>query len=192
VPPPPETTSDASFAELVEEAGAGSEAAWRELCGRLRGVVWRTIRNHRLAGADADDVYAATMFRLAEHLGRIREPERLPGWVATTARNEALAVFRMRKRVTVVGDALVERPATPEPDRLERDELHDAVRRSFALLDERCQQLLRISTADPPLPYEDVGALLGMPHGSIGPTRRRCLDALRSKPPLRAFLEAWS
>ena len=171
----------------MQEATNGDSAAWRELCDRVRGIVWRSIHNHRLTGADADDVYAATMFRLAEHLGRIRDPERLPGWVATTARNEALGVFRMRKRV-VVADSFVELAGDDEPDRLEVAELHDAVRRAFAMLDERCQQLLRISTADPPLAYEEVGALLGMPHGSIGPTRRRCLENLRAQPPLRQYL----
>ena len=76
-----------------------------------------------------------------------------------------------------------------EPDAaLVRNELRNAMRQAFALLDERCQRLLRILTADPPIPYDDVGALLEMPHGSIGPTRRRCLDMLRSKGPLRSFL----
>ncbi len=150
--------------------------------------MWKTINSFGLRGADADDAYAATMFRLAEHLGRIRDPERLPGWVATTARNEALGLFRMRKRVVAVGAAPPERTVVDEPDALERQELHEAVRRSFALMDERCQQLLRIVTADPPLSYEDVGELLGMPHGSIGPTRRRCLDALRAQAPLHDYL----
>ena len=171
----------------MQDATGGDSAAWRELCERLRGVVWRTIHNHRITGADADDVYAATMFRLAEHLGRVRDPERLPGWVATTARNEALGLFRTRKRM-MVADTFDELPAEDGPDRLEQVELRDAVRRAFAMLDERCQQLLRIATADPPLSYDEVGALLGMPHGSIGPTRRRCLDQLRSQPSLREYV----
>ncbi len=183
-----EATSTASFTELTAEAARGDEAAWRELCGRLRNVVWKTIRSFGVHGADADDAYAATMFRLAEHLGRIRDPERLPGWVATTARNEALATFRQRRRVVSVAD-VPEAVGADDPDPLVRAEVRDAVRRAFALLDERCQRLLRLLTADPPPPYEAIGELLAMPHGSIGPTRRRCLESLRMQPPLRAMLE---
>jgi RNA polymerase sigma factor (sigma-70 family) len=183
----PETTSAASFGELVADASTGDDAAWRELCRRLRNVVWKSIHSAGVHGADADDAYAATMFRLAERLGTIRDPERLPGWVATTARNEALGQHRLRRRV-VLGDMPAERPAAEAPDPVERGELREAVRQAFALIDERCQQLLRIMTADPPLPYEDVGALLGMPHGSIGPTRRRCLENLRAQPPLHAYM----
>jgi RNA polymerase sigma factor (sigma-70 family) len=183
-----EATSTATFSELAAEAASGSESAWRELCGRLRNVVWKTIRACGVYGADADDAYAATMFRLAENLGRIRDPERLPGWIATTARNEALATFRARRRVVSVAD--VPEPAgAGDPDPVVRGELHDAVRDAFALMDERCQRLLRLLTADPPPPYEVVGELLAMPHGSIGPTRRRCLERLRAQPPLRAFLD---
>ena len=184
-----EAFSGSTLSELVAGARDGDERAWRELCSRVKNVAWKTINSYGVRGADADDAYAATMFRLAEHLDRIREPERLPGWVATTARNETLGLFRSRRRTVVVDEVPERDSGNGEPDAaLVRDELREAVRRSFALLDERCQRLLRILTADPPIPYEDVGALLEMPHGSIGPTRRRCLDTLRSKAPLRSFL----
>lgn len=184
-----EAFSASTLSELVAGARDGDERAWRELCSRVKNVAWKTINSYGVRGADAEDAYAATMFRLAEHLDRIRDPERLPGWIATTARNETLGLFRSRRRTMVV-DAVPERDTgNGEPDdALVRDELRDAVRRAFALLDERCQRLLRILTADPPIPYDDVGALLEMPHGSIGPTRRRCLETLRSKAPLRSFL----
>jgi RNA polymerase sigma factor (sigma-70 family) len=184
-----EAFSGSTLSELVAGARDGDERAWRELCSRVKNVAWKTINSYGVRGADADDAYAATMFRLAEHLDRIRDPERLPGWVATTARNETLGLFRSRRRTVVVEDVPERDSGIGEPDAaLVRDELREAVRRSFALLDERCRRLLRILTADPPIPYEDVGALLEMPHGSIGPTRRRCLDTLRSKAPLRSFL----
>jgi RNA polymerase sigma factor (sigma-70 family) len=184
-----EAFSGSTLSELVAGARDGDERAWRELCSRVKNVAWKTINSYGVRGADADDAYAATMFRLAEHLDRIRDPERVPGWVATTARNETLGLFRSRRRTVVVDEVPERDSGNGEPDAaLVRDELREAVRRSFALLDERCQRLLRILTADPPIPYEDVGAMLEMPHGSIGPTRRRCLDTLRSKAPLRSFL----
>jgi RNA polymerase sigma factor (sigma-70 family) len=187
MPRPWERSSSASFTDLVAAAADGDGEAWRELCGRLRNVVWKTINSFGVRGADAEDAYAATMFRLAEHLDRIRDPERLPGWAATTARHEALALFRARRRVVVVDD--VPAPAADdEPDPLVRRELHEAVRQAFDRLDERCRRLLRLLTADPPLPYDQIGELFAMPHGSIGPTRRRCLDALRDQAPLRSYL----
>ena len=103
----------------------------------MKNVAWKTINSYGVRGADADDAYAATMFRLAEHLDRIREPERLPGWVATTARNETLGLFRSRRRTVVVDEVPERDSGNGEPDAaLVRDELREAVRRSFALLDD--------------------------------------------------------
>lgn len=189
MPNPAGGFSGVPLAPLVEAARGGDEQAWRELCGRVRNVAWKVINAYEVRGADAEDAFAATMFRLAEHLDRIRDPERVPGWVATTARNEALAVFRRRRRAVVV--ATVPEPVAQDPGAetgLVRDELRSAVRRAFGLLDQRCQRLLRVLLVDPPLAYDDVGELLDMPHGSIGPTRRRCLDHLRHAAPLRAYL----
>jgi RNA polymerase sigma factor (sigma-70 family) len=175
------------LSELVAAAAGDDEQAWRELCLRLRNVVWKTINSYGVRGADAEDAYAATMFRLAEHLGRIRDPERLPGWMATTARHEAMALFRARRRMVVVDDVPAPAPED-EPDPLVRHELHEAVRQAFERLDDRCRRLLRVLTADPPLPYDQISELFAMPHGSIGPTRRRCLEALRDQAPLRSYL----
>ena len=150
---------------------------------RLQRVAWRSIAGFDLGAEDRKDAFAATFFRLNERLATIREPAKLPGWVATTARNEVHTLLRARRRL---------RPPTPRPaagagPRRRRrglidDELHGAVRPGFAALSARCQELLRLVTLDPPLSYAEVGDLLDMPHGSIGPTRQRCLDQLRGTP----------
>src|SRR4051812_44682093 len=87
----PAHAGDLTLTELVERARDGEEAAWRLLVARVKNLVWKTVNGFRLGRGDAEDAFAATFFRLAEHIDTIRDPERLPGWVATTARNESLA-----------------------------------------------------------------------------------------------------
>lgn len=177
------------FTDLVALARNGDEQAWRQLIDRLKNVVWKTVNSFSMNSKNSEDAYAATVLRLAENLDRIRDPERLPGWMATTARNESLALLRSRRREVLVDQI-------PEPDtfgvgdhsqRIELDELHEMIAQSFAGLSQKCQQLLRLLTGDPPMQYREVAEFLGMPIGSIGETRRRCLDKLRMQAPFKAY-----
>jgi RNA polymerase sigma factor (sigma-70 family) len=182
--------TDRTLADLVSSARAGDAAAWEQLCGRVRGVAWKVINGYSLPSADADDAFAATMFRLAENLDRLREPDRLPGWVATTARNEVLSIFRSRRRLVVTDEPPATSAVPGDHDHdIVLDELRAAVRAAFSRLSDSCQKLLRVLTADPPMPYSQVEELFAMPHGSIGPRRGRCLDELRAMPELREFLQ---
>jgi RNA polymerase sigma factor (sigma-70 family) len=100
-------------------------------------------------------------------------------------------MLRSRRRITLTDPADIPAPAEPAvaEDRLVDDELRRAVRVAFASLPARCQELLRLATVDPPLVYAEIGRILDMPHGSIGPTRQRCLEQLRQAPVLRPFLD---
>lgn len=169
--------------DLVAGARAGDEQAWRDLVGRFARLVWSVARSHRLDHADAADVCQTTWLRLAEHLHTLRDPSRLPGWLATTARRESLRVIAGRRRETP--DPL---PGEPDPDPAAGPEtmvlIGDRDSRlwtAFAGLPERCQQLLRILSTAPELSYHEVGSVLGIPIGSIGPTRGRCLENLRRR-----------
>ena len=79
-----------SLAELVEAAARGDQRAWNEIVERFQRLVWATARAHRLSSADAADVAQTTWLRLVENLDRIREPEHLGAWLATTARRESI------------------------------------------------------------------------------------------------------
>jgi RNA polymerase sigma factor (sigma-70 family) len=175
------TDPDVDIPTLVERAREHDEDAWRALCQRVKNVAWKVIVNEGLRGADADDAFASTFLRLAEKLHTIREPEKLPGWLATTALNECRAIGRSRRRLEPFAD-VPEAPHTaagPDEPVLEL-ELRGAVGHAFAELSEQCQRLLRLLTVVPPLSYTEIGAALGgLPVGSIGPTRGRCLDRLR-------------
>jgi RNA polymerase sigma factor (sigma-70 family) len=179
------------FEDLAQAALAGDQAAWDQLVARLQKVAWRAIAGFDLSPEDRKDAFAGTFFRLYERLGTIREPAKLPGWVATTARNEVLTLLRARRRdlpMPLEDEHLP--PIEPEPaGRLLQLELTEALHRGLAQLSASCQQLLQLLTLDPPLSYAEVGELLDLPHGSIGPTRQRCLDRLRQTPDLRPFLE---
>jgi DNA-directed RNA polymerase specialized sigma24 family protein len=53
------------------------------------------------------------------------------------------------------------------------------VREAMAHLPAQWQQLLELLMADPPISYAEISDQLGLPVGSIGPTRGRCLAKLR-------------
>jgi RNA polymerase sigma factor (sigma-70 family) len=182
---------DASIANDLFAAGRGDEDAWRRLVGRFAGLVWAVARGYRLSDADAQDVSQTTWLRLAEHLDRIRDPERLGTWLATTAGRESLRLLKRRRRELPVGEHEDLEPvgaevARPEA-RLEARERSAALWQAFRSLSERCYRLLRLLLADPPPSYEEVGAALGMKIGSIGPTRARCLADLREKMALQGI-----
>lgn len=172
-------------AELVALARARDQAAWNELVRRFAPVVWRVARAHRLDQADAKDVSQNTWIALAEQLGKLRQPERLAGWLATTARREALRVHELRKR-EVRPEWWPEDVEETAPDccpevwvlRGVRDRL---LWRAFSALPERCQRLLELIAFAPELTYAQVARALGVKLGSVGVVRGRCLHALRRK-----------
>lgn len=172
--------------ELIQAAGEGDAAAWDAIVDRFEGLVWATARAHRLSPADAADVTQTTWLRLVENLDRINDPERLGGWLATTARRECLRHLRLHGReLKFDDDSVFEAPSEgAAEDRLIVRERNDALRRAFAGIGERCQALLRMLSAPEPPSYEEIGAALRMPIGAIGPTRARCLDKLRRSPEL--------
>ena len=168
-------------AALLRAAAQGDQGAWSTIVSRYEALVWATARAHRLSRADAADVAQTTWLRLVENLDRIREPERLAGWLATTARRECLRHIRLNNREQP-SDAAddFEAPDGDEPLRgVFLGERDSALCRAFGRLSERCQSLLRLLVADDEPSYEAIGAALDMPIGAIGPTRMRCLEKLR-------------
>lgn len=173
----------ASNTRLVGRARAGDQAAWNELIDRFSKLVWAIARSHRLGAADAADVFQTTWLRLVENVGGLTDPERVDAWLATTARRECLRLIRGARRQIPAGDGLPEPVADlPDPDaRLLRDERDASLWQAFARLRPGDQSLLRMLVADPPASYQEVAVALAMPIGSIGPTRGRCLERLRSQ-----------
>lgn len=169
-------------AELVRAAAVGDAQAWEELVDAYVGLIWKITSSHRLRPGDAADVSQTTWLRLLESIDKVQDPSRVGAWLATTARRECLRVLGQGKRFVLVGedsDFDGDVGSAPEVDAAllayERD---DEVREAVSRLPERCQQLLGLLMMDPPPSYEEIAASLGMPIGSIGPTRGRCLKRL--------------
>jgi RNA polymerase sigma factor (sigma-70 family) len=132
---------------------------------------------------DAADVSQTTWLRLLQHIDRIEYPDRVGSWLAATARNECLRSLAARKRV-VLGhdDVQLESAVAHGPDideRLLADERAQTVREALSRLPRRWQRLLEMLMADPPVSYAEISDELGLPIGSSGPTRGRCLARLR-------------
>jgi RNA polymerase sigma factor (sigma-70 family) len=189
-----------TLTELTTAALRGDERAWRSLVERLQRVVWKTVN---MCTTDADirnDAFAASWLRLAERLDTIREPEKLPGWLATTAANEVRTLMRQRLRSRPQADftslddvflGIVGGASWSHHDfdrQLIRAEAARAVRTAFAELDEECRLILAVLVIQDDTSYRDASDQLQRPIGSLGPTRRRCLDKLRELPALRELM----
>jgi len=185
--------ADASeVSRLVRASASGSETAWNELVRRYSPLVMAVTRTYQLTADDAKDVSQTVWLRLVENLANLREPDALPGWLATTTQRECIRQLRQGRRVLPVDphtDGALQLCETVDPDTdILRAELHQALRDGLADLPERDQALLTLRAADPPKSYEEISQILGMPIGSIGPTLRRSLDRLRETSAMRAYL----
>ena len=92
---------------LVKHAAAGDQAAWDALVARDTNLLWSVARGYRLERSDAADVVQVAWLRLVEHLPRVRDPERVGAWLATTVRRECLQVIARRRRGTPVDDEIL-------------------------------------------------------------------------------------
>jgi RNA polymerase sigma factor (sigma-70 family) len=179
------------LSQLLQAAQDGDQLAWNEIVDRFSGLLWATCRAFRLSPSDAGDVCQLTWLRLLEHLASIRDPARLPGWLVTTCRRECLVLLRRNRRQQPVDDDRLlhllgsdqvgaEQAAADVPLLIaDRDA---GLWQAFTRLSERCQQILRLLVVIPesgPPSYQLAAQALGLPTGSLGPTRGRCLAQLR-------------
>ena len=171
------------IADLVRSAAEGDRRSWERLVHQYARIIWAVTRDFRLAESDAADVAQATWLRLFEHINRLEYPARVGSWLAVTAWRECLRHVAARKRVVLVhddGDLHDVVAHGPEVDeRLLADERAQAVREAMSDLPGQWQRMLHLLMADPPVSYAEISDQLGLPIGSIGPTRGRCLERLR-------------
>ena len=196
-PSPANSSADCSVSDLVARARSGDRQAWDALVERYAPLIWSICRRHRLGRADADDVGQSVWLRLLNQLDRIREPAALPGWLATTTRRECLHVLSAAQGPHATSyalnvESLPDQRAGTADQELLAAERHAALRAAFTQLPPNGQQLLALLTADPPTPYADISAQLGIPVGSIGPTRSRYLDKIRRHPAIAALINTES
>jgi RNA polymerase sigma factor (sigma-70 family) len=166
----------------------------REVVAQLNPLLWRVARAQGLATEEAADVVQTSWLELVRRLHEIRSPQALTAWLITATRREAWRVREQARRHTTAPGAADVLDAIPDPgprpgDQLLTDERDRALWRAFRLLPDRCRELLRIVAQVSRPDYTVVAEALGMPVGSIGPTRGRCLAKLRA---LLAADPSWS
>jgi RNA polymerase sigma factor (sigma-70 family) len=169
-------------AELVQRAAVGDELAWRRLIDLYGPVLRHVSSTYRLGDAEAADAVATAWFKLVQHIGSLRDGCAVQGWLVTTVRRECLARARARSRERPVADFRgVDEPVhVVDFDRwLAGADRRRIVQTALMELSEPQRQLIAMLFADPPPSYAEISASLGVPIGSIGPTRSRLLDKLR-------------
>lgn len=174
---------DANLIQICLNGGANRSQAWEALILRYQRLIYSIPRGHGLSDSEAADVAQAVCLLLLENLARLRNHQRLGAWLYTTTRRECWRQLRQRHSISNELDpaALESQPdekTQPEEDliQLERTTL---VRAALSRLEPRCQRLLTLLFYTEPRPsYEEIVKTLGLPEGSIGPTRARCLQKL--------------
>jgi RNA polymerase sigma factor (sigma-70 family) len=168
--------------DLLTGISKGDPAAWDEILRRYSSLVFATVWSFRLQEADALDAIQTTWLRLAENTHQVRSPERLGGWLITTARRECLLILRHIKRGPNLVDMTLETVADPSANP-ERHTIDAHISRMlWKLVDElppRWRAVLRRLFDDNPCTYDAVARITGIPVGGIGPTRMRALRQLR-------------
>ncbi|GAA4555334.1 sigma-70 family RNA polymerase sigma factor [Pseudonocardia xishanensis] len=168
---------------LLPRLARGDSTAWREVVTRYERLVRARVRGFRLQPADAEDAVAATWLRLAQNADRIQHAERLAGWLSTVAGRECLRLLDRSAHAGVpvedVGLAVADTAPGPEQRALDADTARE-LRGLVASLPRRRRLLIAALFGEESWSYDRISADIGIPTGSIGPTRARALDQLRA------------
>ena len=163
----------------------------------VRPLIWSICRKFRLGRADTNDVAQSVWLRLVDKLATIRDPAALAGWLATTTQRECCRLLRATRRPQALQQELHAENIPDERAGLAEQEVliaerNAALREALARLSPFCQRLIALLIEDPPVPYAQISAELGILVGSIGPTRGRCLYKLRRDPAIAALTDPGS
>jgi RNA polymerase sigma factor (sigma-70 family) len=182
--------------DLVTRARRGDKQAWDEIVERYAPLIWSICRRYRLSEADAEDVGQVVWLHLVDHLDALRDAAALPGWIVTTTRRQCIRVRRAAAQLPLATGPLIDVDNMADPEAALADqelilaERHAALREAVADLPPGYKELILLLTADPPVSYTEISERLGIPIGSIGPSRSRCLARLRRHPAIAELIAA--
>jgi RNA polymerase sigma factor (sigma-70 family) len=168
------------IAPVLEAAAAGDPQAWETLIHQFSGLITSVTWSYHLSPADAADVAQSVWLSLFENIGRIREPQALAGWIRTVAQNACRRLLRRAGRELPTIDVDMVEPPEPVEDKLLEAQRKAALARALETLPVRQRSLMQVLIQDPAPSYEAASNMLGMAIGSVGPTRQRSIDRLRS------------
>lgn len=167
--------------DLVARCLVREQGAWEALVDRYSDLVYGIARRAGLDGPAAEDVIQDVFLALLKNLKRLRQHDRLMGWVVKTTRRESWRAARRFKsrRARDEASSRPDEDVAPLPDVVvEEEERRHFVRRALAALESKCQRLLDALFLREVGDYQALSVELGMPVGSIGPTRKRCLEKM--------------
>lgn len=176
----------AKAARAFESYQDGDPSGMSALVDLVTTLLWHTARTQGLSQSEAEDVVQNTWLRLVQHVARIDDPQGILKWLITTTRRESWVVSKRARRVDLIDtmevvDGPSQQGAVAGPEQIVlRGEAQATVWAHYRLLPRRCQTLLRVIALAERPDYARVAEALGMPIGSIGPTRGRCLAKLRA------------
>ena len=177
-------------AELVGRIRNGDSSAWCELVDHYEPLLRRLARQYRLSGQDMDDAIQLTWLRCLEHIDQITHADRLRGWLATVCRRESLRLATKGRREIALGEQSVTRLVNDGQEErdpgaeMARRDAHDRLSRAIRALPQKQQLVLTELLKEESRSYLDLSRRLGLPMGSIGPTRQRAIARLRQDPRL--------
>jgi RNA polymerase sigma factor (sigma-70 family) len=180
----PASGAEASVDDLLRRVGAGDSAAWREILSRYGRLVSATVRSFRLQEADALDAEQATWLRMAENSHQIQYPQRLGGWLVTTARRECLLIMRRAKHTPTLYGLVIDTVTDPCAGPERHAVTADSTRRLWSFVNQLPPQrraLLRTLFTEDRHSYAEASRRSGIPLGGIGPTRARSVAQLRER-----------
>ena len=194
--------------DLIARCRRGDNRAWQQLVQHYARLVHSIPVSYGLTAVEVDDVGQEVFLALAQGLAQLDDPQSLPAWLMTTARRCSWRTLQRRKRETTLAEgdlALTEfsvggsgwggqsaaaapmviqplsRPLPSMAELLQGWEQQELLAAGLARMGERCRTLLTLIFLDPTEPsYDEISSRLDMPKGSIGPTRNRCLQQLRT------------
>jgi len=180
---------------LLKRAGRGDTHAWERIVHSYSNLVYSVARQAGLSREDSEDVFQSTFIALHKNLDRIEHGSRLSRWLVVTAGRESVRIFRLQRRTTSTDESTELLEEVIQQDEQATEALildgmqYEAAFAGFESLDERCRKLLSAIFSDQPVPYEQISNELGIPLGSIGPTRARCIESLRKILQKKHFFE---
>ncbi|NNF08448.1 MAG: sigma-70 family RNA polymerase sigma factor [Candidatus Eisenbacteria bacterium] len=164
---------------VFKRAIAQDPRAWEELLAAYGSLIYGTAIRVGCGPDDAADVSQKVWVSLFEGIGSIRESQALPRWLAVTTKR--IAVHHLTSQRRHYGDEIVDEHMSSDPsveELLAAEDEAARVRKAIEQLPEQCRQLLPALFENEKVEYHQVSQALGVPVGSIGPTRARCLAKL--------------
>jgi RNA polymerase sigma factor (sigma-70 family) len=170
-------TNDTS---LIQACIDGEDAAWRELVERYGRLVYSIPLRNGLSSVDADDVFQNVFTIVFNQLSRLRNQNVLAAWLITITWRESRRLIKLARNQDGL-DEKIEDDQPPPPDQVQTWERQHMVHQALGQLGSPCRELLTILFLETPTPrYEEIAKRLGVPVGSIGPTRARCFKKLEA------------